>query len=194
MVLLVAACYPLLRLNPTLTVPLACACLILIGGTAAWLWDHLYSVLDLLNRDVTLTGRAELWNAVMEMIGQQPWFGYGYGGFWLGMEGPSAYIWTLVGWKPPHAHNEFLDVMLDLGLLGLAPFALLLASSFVRAIAVALRRTARDQLFPLLFITFILLLSLAESRLLGRNSIYWVTFSALTIMITQPRPEAMEQP
>jgi exopolysaccharide production protein ExoQ len=193
LLLLIAIGYPLLRLDLALTVPLACAALIFVGGTAAWLWDHLYSALDLLNRDVTLTGRADLWDAVIEMIGQHPWLGYGHAAFWLGMDGPSAYIWALVGWQPPHAHNGFLDVTLELGLLGLILLLLLLGSTFARALTLALRRNRGNQIFPLLFITFILLLTLVESGHLGRNSIFWVTFSALTLMRSQPHPEGTEQ-
>jgi exopolysaccharide production protein ExoQ len=185
--------YPLVRLSPALMVPLACAALIVLAGATVWIGDHLYSVLDLLNRDVTLTGRADLWAAVIDMINQHRWLGYGYSAFWLGMDGPSAYIWTLVGWQPPHAHNGFLDITLDLGLIGLTILLILLGSSFVHALMLALRRTARAQIFPLLFMSFILILSLVESRHLGRNTMFWIIFSALTLMCSQSHPEDMGQ-
>jgi exopolysaccharide production protein ExoQ len=191
--LLVAVGYPLLRLNLALTLPLACAAVIMLSSAAAWLWVNLYVVLDLLNRDVTLTGRGDLWAAVVEMIRQRPWLGYGYGAFWLGMDGPSSYIVMLINWDAPHAHNGFLDISLDVGLLGLAIFSMLLGSNIVRMLMLALRGKMTVRLFPLLFITFILLLSLVESRHLGRNSIFWVTFSALTLMCRQPQPEGTEQ-
>lgn len=192
-VLLVAVGYPLLRLKLGLTLPLMCAALILLGSAAAWIRMNLYVVLDLLNRDVTLTGRGDLWLAVVDMIRQRPWLGYGYGAFWLGMDGPSSYVVTLINWNAPHAHNGFLDISLDVGLVGLAIFSMLLVSNIVRVLMLALREKKTVHLFPLLFITFILLLSLVESRHLGRNSIFWVTFSALTLICRQPQPKGMEQ-
>ena len=81
-------------------------------------------MLQLLHRDEGLTGRLNLWNAVLLAISKRLWLGYGFNAFWQGMKGESGYVLTAVGWAPKYAHNGFLDLVLDLGLLGLLVFAI----------------------------------------------------------------------
>jgi O-antigen ligase len=110
------------------------------------------------------------------MILRQPWLGYGYGGFWLGETGPSAAFWAAVGWKTPHSHNGFIDLALDLGLVGLFALVVALVTAFVRAIGRA--RTARtaDAVAPLMFLAYTVLYNLSESSLLRHNTIFWVLY------------------
>ena len=80
--------------------------------------------LALLGRDATLSGRTGLWDAVLAAISMKPLLGYGYESFWNGLAGPSASVVAAVHWIPPHAHNGFLDLWLDLGALGLLIFGI----------------------------------------------------------------------
>src|SRR5690606_779150 len=81
------------------------ALVIILGLSAAasgyWLLSNYEAVLAALGRDATLTGRTLLWVLVLGEIRERPWLGYGYGGYWLGWGGPSAFIWQAVGWMPP---------------------------------------------------------------------------------------------
>jgi O-antigen ligase len=77
-------------------------------------------ILILLNRDPTLTGRTEIWASIIPAILQRPILGYGYQAFWRGYEGASANIALSNGWAVSSAHNSFLQVGLDLGLVGVA--------------------------------------------------------------------------
>ena len=79
------------------------------------------AVLEPTGRDMTLTGRTYLWELMFAEAMRNPWFGLGYGSFWLGLEGRSGQIAMLVGWGyPGSAHNGFLDIFNELGLVGLA--------------------------------------------------------------------------
>jgi exopolysaccharide production protein ExoQ len=114
--------YKVLRWQYTLMLPFLILA-VLVGGVASgWLLGNMENILPALGRDVTLTGRTEIWPAVIDSIRQRPWLGYGYGGFWLGWEGESAHVWSrtlvlfwpqLIG--PTHAHNAVLEAWLDLG-------------------------------------------------------------------------------
>lgn len=73
-------------------------------------------------RDLTLTGRTEIWAVLLSSIAKHPWFGYGYYAFWLGLTGESANVITAMHWLFGYAHNGFLEVALQLGLVGLALF------------------------------------------------------------------------
>jgi hypothetical protein len=70
---------------------------------------------EVLGRDASMSGRDHLWSSVLEAGLQSPLFGNGYGAFWIEGRGRE-----LVGtWNPRQAHNSYLDVFVDLGVLGL---------------------------------------------------------------------------
>jgi len=64
-----------------------------------------------MGRDDTLTGRTDIWAAVMPTVLSNPLIGVGFGGYWT-----SATI-DAVGEN--ECHNGFLEVLLELGLIGL---------------------------------------------------------------------------
>ena len=68
----------------------------------------------------TLTGRTELWSELMTYVAAHPILGYGFEGFW----GPvhTASVSLSLGWVVPHAHNGYIEMLLDLGVVGLAVF------------------------------------------------------------------------
>jgi O-antigen ligase len=68
-----------------------------------------------LGRDQTLTGRTEVWEKVLA-IGTDPIFGDGYSSFWLGERLET--LWAQYQWQPTEAHNGYLEIYLDLGLIG----------------------------------------------------------------------------
>lgn len=80
----------------------------------------LQAVTEAIGKDVTLTGRADIWVLVLEAYGNWPWLGAGYGAFWLGADvGGSRTIAELLYWVPHQAHNGYLDVLNEGGIVGL---------------------------------------------------------------------------
>jgi O-antigen ligase len=125
---------------------------------------------------------------VIEMIRQYPWLGYGYGAFWAGgWSGESAHVslWVSRFANDPvvvHAHNGFLDLLLDLGLLGLATFALGFSLATLRAVYwVRATRTAAG-LWPLVYLTFILLYNFTESSILQHNNVFWILYVTVSML------------
>ncbi len=175
--------YAVLRRRRTLAIPIFVLAVIVGAGIAIWLLSNAESVLDVLGRDVTFTGRTELWEASVHMIQQRALLGYGYGGFWLGWEGKSAYVWLLTQIETPHAHNGFLDLWLDLGLLGSTIFVLGFVATFFRSLKLIRTYRGSEALWPLLYLTFIPLYNLTESALLTRNSIFWVLYVAVVLSV-----------
>jgi O-antigen ligase len=150
-----------------------------VGSVVYWLLEHPGSVLGALGSGNTLTGRTAIWSAVWTMIKRHFWFGYGYSGFWRGINGPSAFVWSVVGSTPPHSHNGFLDTWLDLGALGLLLVASSLVVTFVRAWVVMRCPGSVLMAWPLVFVVFLLLFNLTESALVGRNSLFWMLYVAV---------------
>ena len=73
-------------------------------------------------KDLTFSGRSEIWNAVVTHIQMRPLAGSGYGAYWgvgpvLGTES-YVLISALNGFYPGSAHNGYLEVINDLGAIG----------------------------------------------------------------------------
>ena len=69
----------------------------------------------LVGRDESMSGRDTLWADVFREGLKSPVFGSGYGAFWYEGRGRE-----LTGtWNPRQAHNAYIDVFVDIGLVGL---------------------------------------------------------------------------
>jgi hypothetical protein len=67
------------------------------------------------NRDSTLTGRTKIWSSLVPYAKKHFLLGYGMGGFW------TTSLRELIA---PHAHNGYLDAILNFGLIGLIAFVI----------------------------------------------------------------------
>lgn len=181
--------YRILRWRYTLAVPMFIAAILVGGGVAILILSNTEFVFDALGRQASLTGRTEIWPAVIHMIREQPWLGYGYGGFWLGWDGPSAYVLLTIYFDPLTAHNGLLDLWLNLGLLGVAIFALGLVAAFLRALAWVRASESAAGLWPLVYLTLVLLQNLTESVILTQNNIFWVLYVAAVLSMPARRVE-----
>ncbi|MBV9354345.1 MAG: O-antigen ligase family protein [Chloroflexi bacterium] len=145
------------------------------------------AVLNLLNRDATLTGRIQLWGILWPLIGDHVWLGYGYSAFWLGWDGPSAVVWAQTDWFPPSAHNGFMDLWLGMGVGGVA----LLAAAFVQAVwrtlALPPRTYTLERSLLLASFSFLILSNLTETTLLSYNFLSWILFVATCIGLSWTR-------
>jgi exopolysaccharide production protein ExoQ len=129
----------------------------------------------------TLVGRMQLWNDLLHKVEQRPLLGYGLGAFWLGWEGESADIWARHGWAT-HAHNGYLDIWLDLGLIGLVLMLSHIFLNFRRGLLLMRSTGATEGLWALAYLTFVSLTSLTEVTLLTRRAgIFWALYVALSI-------------
>jgi O-antigen ligase len=79
------------------------------------------SVLEASGRDATFTGRTGLWTTLLqEPI--NPLLGVGYSSFWAGER--LERFWAMYPTSPPiEAHNGYLEIYLNLGLVGLSLIA-----------------------------------------------------------------------
>ena len=147
---------------------------LLVLGTGILLGSQFLAIAaPVLGRDITLTGRTELWPVLVTMIVQRPWLGYGYSAFWSHDESGLG-----ISWRPTQAHNGFLEVALALGLIGLVIFCFVLVRGLARALGFLRGQGTPASAWPLMYFVFILLYNITEATALGRNSILWVLFVA----------------
>lgn len=159
--------------------------LLLVFGVLAFALTNASLFLGLLNRDVTLSGRISLWTAVLDKISQHPILGYGYDAFWTGIRGQSANLILTLGWSAKHSHNGFLDLILDLGLAGFILYAL----GYLVALFQAFRLLGSNAItiWPIHYLTFVLLYYLTEGQMVRQDSLYWALYVAVSVSVCTKR-------
>ncbi len=121
---------------------------------------------SLIGKDLTFTGRTDIWALVIDLINQHKFTGYGYGVFWKDPDGPSANIVQVLDWSVPTAHNSWLEIGLSLGYTGLVLVALFTLFALTKSAFLA---TGKHGPFPFLIVFQLVLFSLSESLLLNQN-------------------------
>ena len=120
--------------NRTLTIVSSILILISIAGALAGIY--------LLKKD-SANGRLLLWKVTGQAIREQPWTGTGTGGFPAAYAEAQAEYFTsgkasetemMVAGCPEYGFNEFLQIGLEQGLVGLMVFVLLLSYSLFRGV------------------------------------------------------------
>ncbi|OLT58873.1 O-antigen ligase family protein [Moorena bouillonii] len=178
--------YRMLRWRYDLLIPTIFAMTTFGGSVLIWLLDNADALLGAIGKDATLTGRTELWPFVLDMIEKQPWLGYGYGSFWNGFNGESAYVWRAVLWPAPNAHNGLLDLWLALGILGVSIYLIGFSFSLLRAIAWLRVSKTSENLWPLLFLTYTVLANITETSVMIQNNIFWVLYTSVALSVLIP--------
>lgn len=125
----------------------------------------------------TLTGRTKLWGQLSGFYEERPVLGYGYGAFWS--EDRSHDVMEEQGWPISHAHNAYLDTLLESGPVGLLVYALILILGMVRAVAYYRRSGDVAYWFFASVLSFCLLDGFLESVPIHRGML---TFFALVIL------------
>jgi len=136
-------------------------------------------VLGPLGRDTSLTGRVPLWFAIGQAIGQQPLLGHGYALFWVHTSGSLLAV-VATGWNALSSQNGYLDLCLDLGLVGLALFLTYLISAMRLGAKQLNTESGLRSKWPIAFFLFFMLQNFHESDLLRLGTFLWVPFVAIS--------------
>ena len=155
--------------------------------------NQLAAIAPLLGRNAQLTGRVELWLILPSYIADRPWLGYGFGAFWVADSENVALIWDAVGWAPPEAHNGWLDLLLELGVVGLAVLSLQIFLIVINGIRAVVEGREPDSQYLLMTTLIILVFNISESGLVAPG-VMWVLLviavTALAKIAKQRQPAA----
>jgi len=141
-----------------------------------------FIVVDLLDRNLTLTGRTTIWSELL-VIGTDPLIGSGYESYWLGDRVNALkerYVFNL-----NQAHNGYLEMYLNLGWIGLCSFIMFIVSTY-KNISNKLPHDFHYQKLRMTFLVIILLMNITEAYFKGL-SLSWVV---LLLIATEATAES----
>ena len=140
------------------------------------------TVTSLFGRDETLTGRREIWDAVLDIAKHHPLLGVGFGSFWeLTAE-------DMFGVN--QAHNGYIGVYLELGIFGLALlFAFML--SFCGKVQRTIKHAFDGGVLGICFLTIVLLYNITESTFF-QTSYLWTIFVVMMVVCSEPQGHTKE--
>jgi len=133
-------------------------------------------LLALIGRSPNLTDRDVIWRGAIAGVETKPLLGYGYSGYWTNNIYSVNFVAKFYGGLPNHAHNGYLDVLLDFGFIG----STLIVSAFGITIRKIKRLNSIDKMeyinFILAYIVFICFYNLIESPLVRHLSTIYILF------------------
>jgi O-antigen ligase len=147
------------------------------------------STLDLVSyvgRDTTLTGRTEIWRLALG-TDINPIVGAGYESFWVG-ERLEKLQSNYPGMILNQAHNGYIEIYLNLGLVGVVLLALLIVSGYRRVTSAVVRRQPAAALGLAYFVSTCIF-NCTEASFKMMHPV-WLTF-LLATTLPEPAPAAV---
>ncbi len=143
-----------------------------------------FLIVDLMGKDFSGSGRLDMWKDILLSI-DSPVLGYGFGGGFWGEFGYANGLldprYIFLG----HAHNGFVDTLIELGIFGVVFYFLLLLHAF---------QTSRKAIFawgdfyylPFFLVLFLFVYSISGSGFIKQNNILFI-FACITAYLPYKR-------
>jgi len=129
------------------------------------------SIFALAGKNLTLTGRTDLWADIMIEVKKHLLIGCGYKGFWITTSPKILKVYETYIWLPRSSHNGYIDILNETGLIGLFSFFAIIINYFVALVKY------KEKTFWMWFIVLALVENFTESVLFSAGGI--VTFMFL---------------
>lgn len=146
--------------------------------------------LEALGKNPTLTGRTEIWAAVLDAMHGNLLLGGGYGAGWKTLV--SLKMQETLGRVIGHPHNGYLGVVIDIGVVGLLTVALALFT-LAQRVYLALSRQGSTELVLVASLTllFVLVGNWVGAFLVKHNTVFWVLLVYLSCELARPERDGI---
>ncbi len=134
------------------------------------------------DKDVTLSGRTLLWDTLGTFIQEKPWLGYGYGSFFSGEAREANLLWQVHDWFPVHSHNGYIQLWINLGLIGVLIFTLGYVSCLFNSLFKYLVSKEPKMLWVFLFLMYSVFLNLTEVSFFTSSNIWIISLASIYSM------------
>lgn len=141
-------------------------------------FSYFYAV-DVLGKDLTLTGRTSIWEYGLIKAKDHFWLGTGYRTFWVDSNTYDFFVYNPYwgAFVMNNGHNGFIDVYLETGIIGLILFIIFLGAYCKRLF---IKRLITDHfikkqiIFSLALLLFYLGYSITEQVTLEQSDLFWM--------------------
>ncbi len=136
-----------------------------------------------------MNGRTEIWGIVAASLAKRPILGYGFHAFWLGLSGESGSILTSGTWYPGFAHNGFLELWLELGVVGVGTIGIIIFRCLSFGLN-ALRAGVSEGIGWYMGVLVIsLICNVTEGTLMSAANLGWLVFVLARVGIKRHRTQ-----
>ena len=179
-----------LRLSTRLTGAALCLLLSVLLGVALAAWFNLFAeaFFEVTGKDMTLTGRVELWEVALNLIAERPLFGTGYQAFWVPGHPPAEALWDAFGIASRSGfnfHNAYLSNAVEIGLLGVGLEFLLIASALLLSGRLAVRCGTADAGLMFGLATFMTVMTIFEAPVFFQFSLQSVLYVMIVVYASE---------
>lgn len=141
--------------------------------------------LTALGKDATLTGRTVLWAFAVERAMDFPLTGYGYDAFWTQNSHTRQFLRAYVDPRTSQFHQGYLEILVDLGLIGGGLAILSFLYAFWKTAIWYLNTATVTSAFFVFYVVFLLVASFVEPLLFSVHSIHQVMLAAIFVYACQ---------
>lgn len=134
--------------------------------------------LDLTGKDMTLTGRTDLWSIAFAEIAERPLLGAGFQAVWVHGNPLAEDLWDMFGIKSRggfHFHNTLISNAVEIGLIGAALQAVIFFTGLWFSLVWAIRSRSGPSLFVALFMV-------RQFMSMGVEVVYFFQFDVLSVL------------
>jgi len=156
--------------------------IMLISISSILLIENYILVLEGFGKNITLSNRIYIWNTAFQHILDKPLLGYGFDAFWLDQE----YIMDEFGWGSPHAHNNILELLLDVGIIG-ASFAGIIFYDILKKGYDNIKNRGEYGSWFIISIFILFITTLMNQRIHEPLSLVWLIFCSNYIFLSNPK-------
>jgi exopolysaccharide production protein ExoQ len=156
-------------------------------------WFGRGALLGFVGKSPDFTGRIPLWIELTTFIRQRPFTGYGFGGAIWRNQTYQDMIWSVITWRPPHAHNGFVETFLDTGFFGFLFWLLFLGQVAWLSIRNFIRAHTQAAGIFLAFLVEIVISNLADAQMGSYETFAWFLLVTLFTILLGGRLERQLQ-
>ena len=146
--------------------------------------DRFFSIF---NRNATLTGRIPMWSYLYNTyISNRLLGGYGFNAFWY-LASHRVAVGLAAGYPDPIviADNGFIDILVNIGVIGLFLFLIFYLGAWWRSIKLAWKANNIDGFFPLIVMAFTLIANISWSLLFENENFFMLIMITLLFCISK---------
>jgi exopolysaccharide production protein ExoQ len=145
-------------------------------------------VVSWLGKDLEFNGRVPIWLLTLSKGWERSWLGYGYHGFWTSDISDVVLFntWASLeqGFKTrtviPNAHQGFIDLFIQFGLIGFTLFLTNLVLLIKRVIDLLLSTRSMQYFWMLMFLNYFVVINLFESVIILEQGIAWIIYVSVS--------------